>query len=110
MCCAGRKVSCSHPLGPEPLRSTMRRCIVQHEDRHHPDVQCVDCFSVHQATFTDRKSQRDGECAAYKVEMTCLEQAGPQCGGDATCLYNVVATIVRKSQFANMFFNCGLLP
>lgn len=109
MCCGGRKVSCSNVSGPEPGNSLLRKCVIEHEDRHFPDAVCLDNFSIHRAVFQDGVSQRDGECAAYKVELQCLARSGPQCGGDGVCLEWVRRTYDRKLSYGNLFFNCGFV-
>ncbi|MBX3715705.1 MAG: RHS repeat-associated core domain-containing protein [Burkholderiales bacterium] len=109
MCCAGRKASCSNVAGPEPGKSALRKCVMRHEDRHLPDTMCLDCFSVHRAVFRPGISQSSGECAAYKVELECLRESGPQCGNDGACLDWIRSTLSHKLDFGNMFFNCGFM-
>ena len=49
--------------------------------------------------FKDPSKAGEGECDAYKVEVTCLQNAS--CGGDAACQAIVDARIVFARQQGN---------
>ncbi|MGZ5573252.1 MAG: RHS repeat domain-containing protein [Usitatibacter sp.] len=108
MCCRGRKVSCSEtPNGPEPGRSLIKKCLLQHEDRHIQDVECSSNNTIDQSQFRSDVPQKVGECNAFRVELDCLNNAIGQCGNDGLCQNWMRENAEKKLGSANRRFQCG---
>jgi hypothetical protein len=106
MCCMGRKVACVAPLdGPEPGKSLLMGCTRKHEERHLQDVECGSNNTIETANWTTDANQ--GECAAYRVQLGCLRDAGPQCGGNNLCENWIRTNITDLTASGNRKYRCG---
>ena len=106
MCCMGRKVACVTPVdGPEPGRSLLMGCTRKHEERHFQDVECASNNTIETAEWIS--DSRQGECAAYRVHLGCLREAGPKCGGNSLCEDWIRINIADFTVSTNRKYKCG---
>ena len=107
MCCLGRKVACVSAMGgPEPGRSIIAKCMVEHEKTHFADVVCKGCDTIYRPTFAPGRDPNAGECTAYGAEIACLKGAGASCGNDAVCLDWVRRQVEQRTQERRGFPGC----
>jgi hypothetical protein len=67
------------------------------------DINCsLDC-GIEKPSFRPGREQADGECEAYKVEISCLRKALPECGDDRICRIRILALISASVRHGNSY-------
>ena len=92
ICCGGQKYSCSWipNVGPgqqgPPTKGTscIQRCVKEHEDKHHDDVDCSG-DGLERPGWKKGKSPKISEGAAAMAERQCLKKCKKECEGDPRC-------------------------
>jgi len=94
ICCGGSKRPCAYPLGPGTGSGVLTKCIVAHERKHYPDIQCKDCDLARPGWAPGRPAAA-GECNGYTAEVACLRSSRGMCNGDPSCIASVEARIAQ---------------
>ena len=110
MCCGGRKVPCAEtPNGPNPGQGLIKNCILAHETRHIPDVECSPYSdnTIEQAHFRRDVPKEEGECNAYTAHLDCLSTAIAGCGTNGQCQDWVRQDAAKMLTTAEGRYRCG---
>jgi RHS repeat-associated protein len=97
VCCGGKAYACVwDPSGPTgtakgKAKAIIAKCILKHEDTHLGSTVCPPSGGPTRGYPPPGVSNKLGECAAYKAEMTCLKSSIGQCDGDPQCIGEVIA-------------------
>ena len=111
VCCGGKKYAClifsggAAPATDPTARSIIDACVMAHEQAHvkDPNYLCPkQCFWKHPTYGTwappDPATHIAGERAAYTMEITCLNSARSQCGGNSACEAQIDAEIAADQR------------
>lgn len=95
VCCNGKKYSCAWhtDASTEKGGEIIAKCLTKHEDDHHDDIDCPKTGGVTRPPFKKGKDRNVEECAAYKIELDCLEKSREDCGDDRGCKLDVDSQI-----------------
>ncbi len=116
-CCSTKKITCNKPFEPAAwggsgVSTLLDSCRIAHERQHFGDVDCPagsDECKTSRPGFTPSRSQADGECDAYNVEVACLLKIDCTKVG-ATCQPTVDFLVKQLKQIANTRYKAGCFP
>jgi hypothetical protein len=106
VCCEGQKIPCvkvpSHKHNRDAIK-IISLCLVSHEMKHIPETEpCKPC-GTYRPNYLPKVKQRDSECGAHSVELSCYLGAIDYCKGDPDCRAEVIGMIMAAYDAAKHY-------
>jgi len=112
ICCNGTLVSCTWNVPDQPGHGIIEKCVLEHEDSHHDDVNACPNCGIWRPGWRPGMNQREQdkqECLGYRIELTCLRLSRKHCAylSGELCFQEVDARIAFIIWYANSEKHCN---
>ncbi len=112
VCCDGKMYACVWIRGgatganSKKAKQIIDYCSYLHELHHLPDSAPCPACGTSRTVFKNGVDPDQGECDAYKVEVSCLNRGLKECKGDKQCIQQVTAEINSDENLMKNTYHC----